>query len=224
MEVRFPLILDGATGTQLQKRGFDGSVSAEEWVLTHPEVISELQNTYVAAGSRVVYAPTFGANPCKMPSEKVGDYNMRLAAISKAAVGGRAFVAGDMAPTGKFLAPLGEESFEELVAAYTRQAEALALKYVKDNYQAEAELNAIVDQGCTVIDVIVEHPIYGQITGPLELSNRYDVSQFLLRSAQTQPLSVLTEGIHLHTLSCPDEAAFTRVQNALRALGVLLEE
>ena len=79
-------------------------------------------------------------------------------------------------------------------------------------------------EGCTVIDVIVEHPIYGQITGPLELSNRYDVSQFLLRSAQTQPLSVLTEGIHLHTLSCPDEAAFTRVQNALRALGVLLEE
>ena len=90
--------------------------------------------------------------------------------------------------------------------------------------QTEAELNAIVDQGCTVIDVIVEHPIYGKITGPLELSNRYDVSQFLLRSAQTQPLSVLTEGIHLHTLSCPDEAAFTRVQNALRALGVLLEE
>ena len=90
--------------------------------------------------------------------------------------------------------------------------------------QTEAELNAIVDQGCTVIDVIVEDPSYGQITGPLELSNRYDVSQFLLRSAQTQPLSVLTEGIHLHTLSCPDEAAFTRVQNALRALGVLLEE
>ena len=90
--------------------------------------------------------------------------------------------------------------------------------------QTEAELNAIVDQGCTVVDVIVEHPIYGQITGPLELSSRYDVSQFLLRSAETQPLSVLTEGIHLHTLSCPDEAAFTRVQNALRTLGVLLEE
>ena len=90
--------------------------------------------------------------------------------------------------------------------------------------QTEAELNAIVDQGCTVIDVIVEHPIYGQITGPLELSSRYDVSQFLLRSAETQPLSILTEGIHLHTLSCPEEAPFIRVQNALRDLGVLLEE
>ena len=90
----------------------------------------------------------------------------------------------------------------------------------------EAELNAMVDNGCTVVDVIVEHPVYGQLTGPLQLSNRYDVAQFITRCAQSdaRPLSALTEGIHLHTLSCPDEAAFTRVQEALRALGVLLED
>ena len=87
----------------------------------------------------------------------------------------------------------------------------------------EAELNTMVDQGCTVLDVIVEHPIYGQLTGPLDLSSRYDVSQFIARSAETQPLSVLTEGIHLHTLSCPSEQAFLRVKEQLRALGVLLE-
>ena len=98
----------------------------------------------------------------------------------------------------------------------------VATRHTAENM--EAELNAMVDQGCTVIEVIVDHPIYDQITGPLELSSRYDVSQFLLRSAETQPLSILTEGIHLHTLSCPDEAAFIRVQNALRDLGVLLEE
>ena len=85
----------------------------------------------------------------------------------------------------------------------------------------EAELNAIVDQGCTVLDVIVEHPIYGQLTGPLHLSNRYDVAQFLARC--TSPLSTLTEGIHLHTVSCPSEDAFNRVQASLRALNVLLE-
>ena len=45
----------------------------------------------------------------------------------------------------------------------------------------EQELNAMVDQGCTVLDVIVDHPIYGQLTGPLQLSNRYDVGQFLSR-------------------------------------------
>ena len=91
--------------------------------------------------------------------------------------------------------------------------------------QMEDELNAIVDQGCTVIDVIVEHPIYGQLTGPLQLSSRYDVIQFVDRCRQSDalPLSNLTEGIHLHTISCPDETAFQRVQTALEQLGVLLE-
>lgn len=90
----------------------------------------------------------------------------------------------------------------------------------------EAELNAVVDQGCTVLDVIVEHPIYGQLTGPLQLSSRYDVAQFLEKCAQSeaQPLSNLTEGIHLHTLSCPSEASYRRVREALEALGVLLGE
>ncbi len=92
--------------------------------------------------------------------------------------------------------------------------------------QMEAELNAIVDQGCTVRDVIVEHPIYGQITGPLRLSSRYDVGQFIARCREESaaPLSLLTEGIHLHTLSCPDRAAFDRVRASLRELGILLEE
>ena len=85
----------------------------------------------------------------------------------------------------------------------------------------EAELNAVVDQGCAVADVIVDHPIYG----PLQLSSRYDVSQFLARcmEAGARPLSDLTGGIHLHTLSCPSEAAFQRVRDVLRELGVLLE-
>ncbi len=59
----------------------------------------------------------------------------------------------------------------------------------------EEELNAMVDQGCTVLDVIVEHPIYGQLTGPLQLSNRYDVRQFLDRCAQLRrPPAVRTDG------------------------------
>lgn len=90
----------------------------------------------------------------------------------------------------------------------------------------EAELNAIVDQGCTVVDVIVEHPLYGQLTGPLQLSSRYEVRQFLNRCgrADAQPLSNLTEGIHLHTLSCPGEDAFRQVLRALEDLGILLTD
>ena len=87
------------------------------------------------------------------------------------------------------------------------------------------ELELMVDNGCTVLDVIVEHPVYGQLTGSLQLSSRHDVRQFLDRCARSdaRPLSDLTGGIHLHTLSCPDEAAAERVRSVLRELGVLLE-
>ncbi len=87
----------------------------------------------------------------------------------------------------------------------------------------QTELQIIVDNGCTVLDVIVEHPVYGQLTGTLQLSSRYDVQQFILRSNAVPPLSCLTEGVHLHTLSCPDEAAFQRVREQLAEAGFLLE-
>lgn len=90
--------------------------------------------------------------------------------------------------------------------------------------QVEQELLTIVDNGCTVIDVIVDHPIYGQLTGPLQIASRYEVGQFIERCRNAEPLSRLTDGIHLHTLLCPDEAAFERTKDALRALRVLLEE
>ena len=91
--------------------------------------------------------------------------------------------------------------------------------------QMEAELNAIVDQGCTVLDVIVEHPVYGQLTAPLHVSSRYDVAQFIARCRQSEavPLSHLTEGIHLHTVSCRDLQAAGRVRAVLEQLGFLYE-
>ena len=129
MQVQFPLILDGATGTELQKRGFTGTVSAEEWVLAHPESILDIQRRYVDAGSRVLYAPSFGANRQKLEEHGIFNqtaaYNRRLAALSKQAAAGRALVAGDLSPTGLFLSPMGETSFRELVDIYTPQAAGL---------------------------------------------------------------------------------------------------
>ena len=91
--------------------------------------------------------------------------------------------------------------------------------------QMEEELNAMVDQGCTVLDVIVEHPIYGQLTGPLRLSSRYEVAQFVSRCREeaAAPLSQLTEGVHLHTVLCPDQAAADRVRVALKLLDFLYQ-
>lgn len=129
MQVQFPLILDGATGTELQKWGFTGAVSAEEWVLAHPESILDIQRRYVNAGSRVLYAPSFGANRQKLEEHGIFNqtaaYNRRLAALSKQAAAGRALVAGDLSPTGLFLSPMGEASFRELVDIYTPQAAGL---------------------------------------------------------------------------------------------------
>ena len=86
------------------------------------------------------------------------------------------------------------------------------------------ELNLIVDNGCAVLDVVVEHPVYGELIGSLQLKSRYDVGQFLAKSSQAEPLSALTGGVHLHTISCPDEEAFHRVCEALKNAGFLVSE
>ena len=89
----------------------------------------------------------------------------------------------------------------------------------------ERELTLMVDQGCAVENVIVEHPVYGQLTGPLDLSSRYDIAQFIRKIEENaaRPLSLLTDGIHLHTLRCPDEEAFERAVKALGEAGFLVE-
>ena len=86
------------------------------------------------------------------------------------------------------------------------------------------ELNLIVDYGGEVLDVIVEHLVYGQLTGQLQLRSRHDVAQFLKKAEGASLLSVLTDGIHLHTIRCPDEGTMLRVTDALKQEGFLLEE
>jgi len=87
------------------------------------------------------------------------------------------------------------------------------------------ELYAIVDAGGEAVDVVVEHPVYGQLTGALRVRTRRDVDEFLRRVSEhgAQPLSALTGGIHLHTLRCPDEETCQRVLKALEDQGFLLK-
>ena len=129
MELFFPLVLDGANGTELQSRGYDGSMCTEAWVLEHPEVMIQLQKEYVEAGSDIVYAPTFGANRVKLEENgyfnQTALFNRKLVAVSKEAVGDKALIAGDITSTGKFLEPLGDLTFDELYDIYHEQAEAL---------------------------------------------------------------------------------------------------
>lgn len=94
-----------------------------------------------------------------------------------------------------------------------------------DGAAMEEELCAIIDQGAVVLDVMVEHPVYGLLTGQLQLFSRHDVWEFIrrVREEGATPLSQLTGGAHMHTLRCPDEATFRRVRSVLRKKGFLLE-
>ncbi len=124
------LILDGATGTNLQKAGMPMGVSPEAWILSHQEVLLDLQRAYFEAGSDIVLAPTFTANRIKLAEygleDRIGEINRELVMISKKAAGSKGLVAGDMTMTGKQLEPIGPVSFESLVDVYKEQAGILA--------------------------------------------------------------------------------------------------
>ena len=124
------VLLDGATGSNLMKAGLPRGVSAEQWVTEHPDVLQELQRAYVEAGSKIVYAPTFAANRISLANfgleSQVEQLNTRLVKISREAVEGRAFVAGDLTTTGELLEPFGDLTEEELYDVYCQQIRALA--------------------------------------------------------------------------------------------------
>lgn len=144
------VILDGATGTNLQEAGMSVGVCPEQWILEHPDVLVDLQKAYVEAGTDILYAPTFSANRLKLQEygleEKIGEMNRKLVALSKQAAGvfaedagdgegagncvgdfgdsgaRKVYVAGDLTMTGRQLYPIGELQFEKLVDIYKEQA------------------------------------------------------------------------------------------------------
>ena len=120
-----PLILDGATGSNLRVMGMPVGVCTELWVNEHPEVIQKLQKAYVDAGSMVVYAPTFTANRICLKNlgleDEVKRLNIENVKISKEAVGGKALVAGDLSTTSQPLEPIGTMTYEALLETYKEQ-------------------------------------------------------------------------------------------------------
>ena len=92
--------------------------------------------------------------------------------------------------------------------------------------KTEEELNIIVDYGCTALDVIVEHPVYGQLTGLLDIASRYDVRNFMNKIAEAgaHSLCELTDGVHIHTIEYEDEAAYKKALSELNAAGFIYRE
>lgn len=120
--------LDGATGSNLVKRGMPAGVCPEKWILEHREVMVELQRNYVSAGSDIIYAPTFTANRVKLGeyhlADQMEDMINRLVSISKEAVadsGRKVYIAGDISMTGEALRPTGNMELESLIDIYKEQ-------------------------------------------------------------------------------------------------------
>lgn len=146
------LFFDGATGTQLQARGLQAGELPERWNFTHPEIIEAVHKDYLAAGANILKTNTFGANPIKLAETDLDCKATITAAvtIAKKACAGAIdkFVALDLGPTGKLLAPYGDLPFEKAVAAYGEMvrygveagADLILIETMSDTYEIKAAI------------------------------------------------------------------------------------
>lgn len=120
--------LDGATGSNLMLSGMPKGCCAEKWILEHPQPLLALQQGYAQAGSDIIYAPTFQANPIALEKEGLADkteeINARLVALSRQAAPD-CLIAGDLATLASHCDSWNPDNFEHLVAAYQRQIRGL---------------------------------------------------------------------------------------------------
>ncbi len=153
-----PVILDGATGSNLMKAGMPRGICTEKWVCENPEPLTRLQQAYKKAGSQIVYASTFSANRISLGNygleNQVKELNTALMGISRNAVGKDVLVAGDLTTTGK-----QEISYEELLEAYKEQilalVEAGADLLVAETMMGITECMAAIDAAASVCELPV---------------------------------------------------------------------
>ncbi len=124
------LIADGANGTMLQKAGLPPGVAPERWNLENPDGVRALHRSYIDAGSDMVLTNTFGGSAIRLRRENLhhqtAEINQAAATLAREAAGDEVIVLGDIGPTGELMAPLGNLEYEQAVAAFAQQAEALA--------------------------------------------------------------------------------------------------
>ncbi len=124
------LILDGAMGTMLQERGLQPGGCPEAMNLTAPEVVVGIHREYVDAGADVIVTNSFGGSRTKLAhyglEKQVGEINARAVDLARQAAGAERFVGGSIGPTGRFLEPVGDAGFNEMVEVFAEQAAAFA--------------------------------------------------------------------------------------------------
>lgn len=157
------LFLDGATGSNLMAQGMPRGICTERWVIEHRDVIQKLQESYIEAGSRIIYAPTFGGNRLSLKQHglenKIQEINSTLVSYSREIAENKAFVAGDITTSGQFVTADGEYTYEDAFEMYKEQITILKNAGV-DLIAAETMINieetlAAVDAANSVCDLPV---------------------------------------------------------------------
>ena len=220
-----PIILDGATGSNLQKAGMKPGVCPEEWILENEDKLIALQKAFVEAGTNILYAPTFSGNRIKLEeyglSERAEEINKRLVALSKKAAGNKALVAGDMTMTGIALEPVGPMKLETLIDIYKEQArylvEAGVDLFVVETMMSLAETRAaVIAIKDPVTAVVVLQSIGADVigvncsTGPKEMipviRKMKEYAEVPLLAKPNAGLPVLQDGVTVYPM-LPEEFA-----------------
>lgn len=170
------IFLDGATGSNLSKKGMPAGVCPEKWILENPEKLIELQMEFIEAGSDILYAPTFTGNRIKLKEygleKDIKHINQTLVGLSKEAVkrakvkepDRTVLIAGDLTMTGEQLYPIGQMQFEELVSVYKEQVEYLVEAGV-DVFIIETMMSLQETRAAVIaIKETCDHPIMATLT------------------------------------------------------------
>jgi len=186
------LYLDGGMGTLLQARGLMPGELPERWNVTHPEVIIELQRAYFDAGSHVVNANTFGANGLKFDAEELemlikAALDNARAAREQSTAPQEKWVALDIGPSGRMLAPYGDFDFEDAVSLFAQVvklgakhgAELVFIETMNDSYETKAALLA-AKENCDL---------------PVFVSNAYGEDGKLMTGATPASMVAMLEGM-----------------------------
>ncbi len=190
------LYFDGGYGTCFQARGLGFGELPERWNLTHEKEVVALHREYLAAGCHILTANTFGANPFKFETEELGKIISAAIRHAKTAVEESGlsdrFVALDIGPSGRLLAPMGDLDFEEAVSAFAQVvrlgaaagADLVLIETMNDSYETKAAVLA-AKENCNL---------------PIVVTNAYEENGNLMTGASPEAMVALLEGLRVDAL------------------------
>ncbi|MGN8809017.1 homocysteine S-methyltransferase family protein [Absicoccus porci] len=188
------LFCDGATGTMLQDMGLASGELPEIWNLTHPDEVQSYMEAYLKAGSTIINTNTFGLNRIKFgkDTQRIAKKAVEIAKAARDAINPDAFVALDIGPTGKLLAPMGDLAFEEAVSIFGEVIQAGAqagadlvlIETMNDSYESKAAVLA-AKENCDL---------------PVCITNTYDESGTLMTGATVESMVAMLEGLGVDAL------------------------